>query len=73
MMITDRKTAAERQYESFLSAIREFGCSGNEGQFEQTLSGLVAAHWEARRTEVLLESSNCEHHVYRNSSQSDGV
>jgi hypothetical protein len=66
-MITDRKTAAERQYETFLSAIREFECSGNEGQFARTLSWLVAARWDARRTDMQPESSNCEHHVYRNS------
>jgi hypothetical protein len=72
-MIIERKTAAERQYENFLSAIREFDCSGNERQFEQTLSWLVAAHWEAWRTEVQLESSDREHHIYRNSSQSDRV
>jgi hypothetical protein len=66
-MITDRKTAAERQYESFLSAIGEFECNSNEGQFERTLSWLVAARWNARRTEMQPESNDCEHHVYRNS------
>ena len=66
-MITDRKTAAERQYESFLSAIREFECSSNEGQFERTLSWLVAARWDAWRTDMQPESSEREHRVYRNS------
>jgi hypothetical protein len=65
-MITDRKTAAERQYESFLSAIREFECSSNEGQFERTLSRLVAARWGERRTDVQSEGSERQHHVYRN-------
>ncbi len=59
-MITDRKTAAERQYESFLSAIREFECSSNEGQFERTLSWLVAARWDAWRTDMQPESSDGE-------------
>jgi len=72
-MITDRKTAAERQYESFLSAIREFECHSNEGQFERTLSWLVAAHWEAWRADMQPESCDSGHHVYRNSPRSDGV
>jgi hypothetical protein len=66
-MITDRKTAAERQYESFLSAIREFECSSNEGQFERTLSWLVAARWDAWRTDMQPESSDGGRHFYRNS------
>jgi hypothetical protein len=66
-MITDRKTAAERQYESFLSAIREFECNSNEGQFERTLSWLVAARWDARRTGMQPKSGDCAHQVYRNS------
>ena len=64
-MITDRKTAAERQYESFLSAIREFECSCNNAQFERTLSWLVAARWDARLTDMQPQSSDCEHRVYR--------
>jgi hypothetical protein len=66
-MITDRKTAAERQYESFLSAIHEFECSSNEGQFERILSRLVAARWEERRADMQPESREREHRVYRNS------
>jgi hypothetical protein len=65
-MITDRKTAAERQYESFLSAIREFECSSNEGQFARTLSWLVPARWDAKQTDMQPERSDCEHHVYWN-------
>jgi hypothetical protein len=66
-MITDRKTAAERQYESFLSAIREFECSSNEAQFECALSWLVAARWDASRTDMQPENNGDEHHVYRSS------
>ena len=67
-MITERKTAAERQYEMFLSAIHEFECRSNEGQFERTLSRLVVAHWEAWRADMQPERSDYEHHVYRNAS-----
>jgi hypothetical protein len=66
-MITDRKTAAERQCESFLSAVREFERNSNEGQFERTLSWLVAAHWARRRADLQPEGSDCGHDVYRNS------
>jgi len=67
-MIADRKTAAERQYESFLSAVLEFECNSNEVQFERTLSRLVAAHWETRQTSLQPESSSdCEHTIYRDS------
>ena len=61
-MITDRKTAAQRQYESFLSAVREFGCNSNEGQFERTLTGLFAARWETKATEMQPEcGAGCKH------------
>jgi hypothetical protein len=66
-MITYRKTAAERQYENFLSAVREFGCNSSEGQFDRTLSWLVATHSEARRTGIQPGSSECERDVYRSS------
>jgi hypothetical protein len=66
-MITDRKTATERQYESFLSAIREFECRSNEGQFERTLSWLVAARWDAWRRHATGEQRDGERHFYRNS------
>jgi hypothetical protein len=64
-MITDRKTAAQRQYESFLSAVREFGCHSNEGQFERTLTGLFAARWETKATDMQPEcGTGCEHDEY---------
>ena len=63
-MITDRKTAAQRQYESFSSAVREFGCNSNEGRFEQTLAGLVAAHWETKTADMQPECDGCKHDVY---------
>jgi hypothetical protein len=66
-MITDRKTAAQRQYESFLWAVREFGCNGDEGQFERTLAGLVAAHRETKLTDMQPEYGDYEHAVYENS------
>ena len=67
-MIADRKTAAERQYESFLLAVREFECRSNEVQFERTLFRLVAAHWETRRTDLQPESgSDRDDDAYRNS------
>jgi hypothetical protein len=66
-MITDRKTAAQRQYESFLSAVREFGCDSNDGQFERTLAGLVAAHRETKARDMQPEYGGCEHDVYEDS------
>jgi hypothetical protein len=36
-------TAAERQFERFITAARRFGCDGSAGRFEQTLAMLVAA------------------------------
>jgi hypothetical protein len=36
-------TAAERQFERFVTAARRFGCDGSAGRFEQTLAMLVAA------------------------------
>ncbi len=67
-MITDRKTAAQRQYESFLSAVREFGCNSNEGQFERTLTGLFAAREETKATEMQPEcGAGCEHDEYEKS------
>jgi hypothetical protein len=38
-----RVTAAERQFEQFITAARRFGCDGSAGRFEQTLAMLVAA------------------------------
>jgi hypothetical protein len=69
-MITDRKTAAQRQYESFLSAVREFGCNSNEGQFERTLAGLVAAHRETKATDMQPGCGGCEHDDYHQGSLS---
>lgn len=67
-MITDRKTAAQRQYESFLSAVREFGCNSNEGQFERILTGLFAACWEVKATEMQPEcGAGYEHDGYETS------
>jgi hypothetical protein len=36
-------TAAERQYERFVSAVRQFECDDNASRFEETLAKLVAA------------------------------
>jgi hypothetical protein len=38
-----RLTAAERQFERFVTATRRFGCDASAGRFEQTLAMLVAA------------------------------
>jgi hypothetical protein len=65
-MITDRKTAAQRQYENFLSAVREFGCQSNEGQFERTLARLVAAHRETKPTDMQPEYGGYAHELYEN-------
>jgi hypothetical protein len=35
-------TAAERQFERFISAVRQFECDNGVEQFEQTLARLVA-------------------------------
>ena len=67
-MITDRKTAAQRQYESFLSAVREFGCNSKEGQCERTLTGLLAARCETEATEMQPErGAGCDHDGYERS------
>ena len=67
-MITIRKTAAQRQFESFLSAVREFGCNSNEGQFERTLVRLVAADREMRCGEMQPSRSECAHESYLNAA-----
>ncbi len=59
-MITNRKTAAQRQYDNFLSAVREFDCNSNEEQFERTLARLVIAHWETKRSEMQPSRNECE-------------
>jgi hypothetical protein len=41
-----RMTAAERQFERFVSAIRQFECDDSPARFEQALARLVAG--EAR-------------------------
>ncbi len=66
-MTTNRKTAAQRQYDNFLSAVREFDCNSTEGQFERTLARLIAAHWEMRRTNVQPSRSECEHEARQRS------
>ena len=38
-----RMTAAERQFERFVSAVRQFDCDNNASRFEETLAKLVAA------------------------------
>jgi hypothetical protein len=65
-MITDRKTAAQRQYENFLSAVREFGCNSNEGQFERTLAALVVAHRETKPMDMQPEYGHYARDIYEN-------
>ena len=38
-----RMTAAERQFERFVSAVRQFECDDGAGRFEQALARLVVA------------------------------
>jgi hypothetical protein len=38
-----RMTAAERQFERFLTAVRQFECDDSPARFQQTLARLVAA------------------------------
>ena len=38
-----RMTAAERQFERFVSAVRQFDCDDNASRFEETLAKLVAS------------------------------
>lgn len=41
--VATRLTAAERQFERFVSAVRQFDCDDNPARFEETLARLVAA------------------------------
>jgi hypothetical protein len=50
-------TAAERQFERFVTAARRFGCDPSTGRFEQTLAMLVAAS-SGRRSR--FEQDMCE-------------
>jgi hypothetical protein len=38
-----RMTAAERQFERFVSAVQQFGCDDGASRFEEMLAKLVAA------------------------------
>jgi len=38
-----RMTAAERQFERFVSAVRQFDCDDSAARFEETLAMLVTA------------------------------
>jgi hypothetical protein len=43
-----RMTAAERQFERFVSAVRQFECDDGAGRFEQALASLVVARRSRR-------------------------
>jgi hypothetical protein len=55
-----RVTAAERQFERFISAVQQFDCDGSASRFEETLAKLVAAGPVSMRRAVLAESEGAK-------------
>jgi len=53
-----RMTAAERQFERFVSAVRQFDCDDNASRFEETLAKLVAAGPVSTRRTASAESES---------------
>jgi hypothetical protein len=55
-----RMTAAERQFERFISAVQQFDCDGSASRFEETLAKLVAAGPVSMRRAALAESEGAK-------------
>jgi hypothetical protein len=51
-----RMTAAERQFERFISAAQQFDCDDSTSRFDETLAKLVAAGPVSSRRAALAES-----------------
>jgi hypothetical protein len=56
-----RMTAAERQFERFVTAVRQFECDDTAGRFEEVLARLVAARTECTRPTAsgVYDASTC--------------
>ena len=55
-----RMTAAERQFERFVSAVQQFDCDDSASRFEETLAKLVAAGPVPTRRTALAEAEEAE-------------
>jgi hypothetical protein len=53
-----RMTAAERQFERFISAVQQFDCDDSTSRFEETLAKLVAAGPVSSRRAALDRQSD---------------
>ena len=50
-----RMTAAERQFERFVSAVQQFDCDDSASRFEETLAKLIAAGPVSPRRAACIE------------------